>query len=154
MSDALVVGLGTPERGDDGVGLIVVEQLRAEAPKGVVIRALPRQTLDLLSLWTGYDRVWVVDAIQSGAPAGTCHRVQPPLPAAALGRGAPSTHGLGLAECIALAERLDALPAHLVILGIEVACVMPGEGLTPAVAAAVPALVAQLRCELRASGYA
>lgn len=33
MSDALVVGLGTPERGDDGVGLIVVEQLRAEAPK-------------------------------------------------------------------------------------------------------------------------
>ncbi|GMV67666.1 MAG: peptidase M52 [Pseudomonadota bacterium] len=154
MSGALVVGLGTPERRDDGVGLIVVEQLRAETPMGVVIRALPRQALDLLSLWTGYDRVWVVDAIQSGAPAGTCHRVQAPLPAAALGRAAPSTHGLGLAECIALAERLDALPAHLVILGIEAACVAPGEGLTPAVAAAVPALVAQLRCELRASGYA
>ena len=154
MSGALVVGLGTPERGDDGVGLIAVEQLRAEAPKGVVIRALPRQALDLLGLWTGYDRVWVVDAIRSGAPAGTCHRLQPPLPAAALGHAAPSTHGLGLAECIALAERLDALPAHLVIFGIEVACVTPGEGLTPAVAAAAPALVEQLRCELKVCGYA
>jgi hydrogenase maturation protease len=154
MSGALVVGLGTPERRDDGVGLIVVERLRAVAPKGVVIRALPRQALDLLDLWTGHDPVWVVDAVQSGAPAGTCHRLRPPLPASALGHGAPSTHGLGLAACIALAERLDALPAQLVILGIEAGCVTSGEGLTPAVAAAVPALVEQLRCELEACGYA
>lgn len=149
MSGALVVGLGTPERSDDGVGLIVAERLRAVAPEGVVIRSLPRQVLDLLSLWAGFDRVWVVDAIQSGAPAGTCHRLQPPLPAGALGRGAHSTHGLGLAESIALAESLDVLPAHLVIYGIEAGCVTPGEGLMPQVAAAVPKLVAQLRQELK-----
>ncbi|MDY6955972.1 MAG: hydrogenase maturation protease [Pseudomonadota bacterium] len=149
MSGALVVGLGTPERRDDGVGLIVVERLQEDAPAGVVIRSLPRQALDLLSLWARFERVWVVDAIQSGAPAGTCHRVQPPLPASAFGRGAHSTHGLGLAESIALAESLGVLPAHLVVYGIEAGSVTPGEGLTPPVAAAVPKLVAQLRQELK-----
>lgn len=77
MSGALVVGLGTPERRDDGVGLIVVERLRAVAPKGVVIRALPRQALDLLDLWTGHDPVWVVDAVNPAPrpePATGCGR--------------------------------------------------------------------------------
>jgi hydrogenase maturation protease len=47
-----------------------------------------------------------------------------------------------------LGRALDRLPAHLVIYGVEVLDVSPGEGLSPAVEHAVPELVEQLSAEL------
>lgn len=148
MKPLLVVGLGTPERCDDGVGLVVAEALRAVAHPAVAIHLLPRQALELLTLWEGCRQVWVVDAVHSGAPPGTCHRLEPaaqPWPAHWQGG---STHGLGLAEGIALAESLGVLPTHLVVYGVEGANFGMGEGLSPEVAAAVPQVVVRLQTEL------
>ena len=146
MNALLVVGLGTPERRDDGVGLIVAEALRAGLPEGVAVHLLPRQSLDLLALWEGCHQVWVVDAVCSGAPPGSCHRWQPALQPWPAHWQAGSTHGLGLAEVIALAESLGTLPIHLVVYGVEGEDFGMGEGLSSEVAAAVPRVMA---CMLR-----
>lgn len=148
MKPLLVVGLGTPERRDDGVGLVVADALRAVAPLGVAIHLLPRQALELLTLWEGHRHVWVVDAIHSGAPPGTCHRLQPAAQHWPAHWQGGSTHGLGLAEAFALAESLGVLPAQLVVYGVEGVDFGMGEGLSPEVAAAVPQVVARLQAEL------
>jgi hydrogenase maturation protease len=87
----------------------------------------------------------VIDAVRSGAPAGTIHRLDvgsEPAPAAPrLG----STHAVGLAEAVELGRALGRLPARLELYGIEGARFDAGAELTPAVERAVEALCGELR---------
>ena len=118
MRDLLLIGLGNDARGDDAAGLEVARRLRG-AP-GVHVMELGGDPLALLDAWDGASSVVVVDAVRSGAPAGTVHRLdarEAPL-SAALG-GASSTHAVGLADAIELARALGRLPERLVVLGIE-----------------------------------
>ena len=67
----LIVGLGNPMMGDDGVGQAVVERLnRIGPPSGVRVKALAGDVVGLADLWEGEPDVWFVDAVSSGAPAG------------------------------------------------------------------------------------
>ncbi len=94
----------------------------------------------LLVLWEGAGHAVVVDACASGASPGTIHRGdagRPVHPA--------STHGFGVADAIALARSLGRLPQRLDIYAIEGADFGYGDGLTPAVAAAVDELADELR---------
>ncbi len=103
------------------------------------------EPIDLLDRWVGADEVIVVDAVSSGAPPGTIHRLDPlaePIQTA-LSQG--STHALGLAEAIELARALDRLPSSLAVYGIEGERFTAGEELSPAVARAVE----HVRLELR-----
>ena len=62
----------------------------------------------------------IVDAIRSGAPPGTVHRVdasQAPVPERL--RSSSSTHAIGVAEAIELARALGRLPAQVVLYGVE-----------------------------------
>jgi hydrogenase maturation protease len=61
-----------------------------------------------------------------------------------------STHAFGVAEAIELARALGQLPPALVVYGVEGATFEAGAGLSAAVAAAVPQVVAQVRQELLA----
>jgi len=88
-------------------------------------------------VWSGEDAVLLVDAVSSGAPAGTLHRldaVAEPLPPALF---AASTHHLGVADAVELARALGRLPAKVVVIGIEGACFDAGEGLSIEVETAV-----------------
>jgi hydrogenase maturation protease len=132
----LVIGIGNLDRGDDGAGCLVARRVG-----GIDAGADP---LALLEVWDGNDDVVVVDAMVSGAAPGTVRWIDPsaePLPA---GLGATSTHALGLAEVVALARVLGRLPARLRVVGIEAADCRRGAPLTPAVGAAVEAVVAEL----------
>jgi hydrogenase maturation protease len=98
--------------------------------------------VSLLNVWERTDAVIVIDAMRSGAKAGTirCHEVKSgPLPA---GFSRSSTHTLGIHEAIELARALERLPEHLVVFGIEGADFRAGEGLSPVVDAAVDQVVA------------
>lgn len=141
-----IIGVGRTVRGDDGAGPRVARALAAEALAGVTVTECTGEFDALLDLWEGADAVVVVDAIRSGAAPGTlvridaiAHRV--PAPAG------PSSHGFGLAEAIEFGRTLHRLPPVLVVHGVEAADVTPGAGLSPAVAAAIPALVAAVRAE-------
>jgi hydrogenase maturation protease len=87
-------------------------------PRARVIESAGGAT-SLLDAWRGEPAVVVVDAMLSGAPAGSVRRLDAargPLPAP-LFRG--STHGLGLAEAIELARSLGQLPPSIVLYAIE-----------------------------------
>ena len=109
------------------------------------MRVYEGEPVGLIEEWTGADAVIVVDAVSSGAPAGTIHRLDPlpePIPAA-LSQG--STHAFGLAETIELARALDRLPARLLVYGIEGERFEAGNELSPPVSAAVDAVREELR---------
>ena len=73
----LVLGLGNPVLTDDSVGLKVVEQLRP------MLSSRPDLEVDedywgglrLMERLIGFDRAVLVDAICTGAPPGTIHRL-------------------------------------------------------------------------------
>jgi hypothetical protein len=69
MSGTVVIGLGNPILGDDGVGLRVAQALRAEfaGVAGVVIKELHAGGLRVMDAIAGYERAVIVDAMCTGA---------------------------------------------------------------------------------------
>lgn len=122
----LVIGVGNEFRGDDAAGLLVSREIRRSAGSGVQVVESPGGVSELLELWDGRDRVYLIDAFQSGGSPGTWKRLivgQEPLPAAT---GGTSTHGATVASAIALGQVLDRMPKSLVVYGIEAGHFEPG----------------------------
>lgn len=140
---ALVIGIGNPDRGDDAVGLRVVEALRETSPEGVELQTVRGDMLALLDRWDGAETVVLVDAMQAGDAPGTLRRIDAldGDGVAALG-SCVSSHAFDLSGAIALAESLGRVPARLVVFGIEAAQLETGAPLSDAVERAVPAAVA------------
>ncbi len=144
----LVVGLGSPDRGDDAVGLHVARTVAALADPRVEVIEHGDPT-DLVELWDDRERVVVVDAVCSGEDAvpGTLRVLETgagldPLTDGAWGRtGLGGTHAFGLATAVELARALHRLPAYLRVVGVEAAGFEHGAPLSPAVTAAVPGAV-------------
>lgn len=133
----VVLGLGNPDRGDDGVGPAVARRVMALGLRGVLVR-YPAEPVDLLDDWRDADLVVVVDAIRLEQRAGTV--VVRDLQGAALPPwlGAGSTHSVGLAAAVDLARALDRLPKRLVLVGVVAASFHIGAPLSPFVHAALP----------------
>jgi hydrogenase maturation protease len=146
----LVIGLGNEHRGDDRSGLEVARALRARLAGRARIEECTAGGIALLDLWRGVDRVLVVDAVRSGAPPGTVHRLEPSDASLLHLDSATSTHGFSLADALALAQGLDALPKHLVVYGIEAQDLRVGDELTPQVARGVEEATARILAELEA----
>jgi hydrogenase maturation protease len=127
------------------VGPVVAERLRAA---GACVLDCADEPTRLLDLWDGLDAVVVVDAVRSGAPAGTVHRVDAgdgPLPR---DLGLASTHAMGIADALELGRALGRAPRRVVVLGIEGTSYGMGEEMTPAVAAELDGLVVSVLREL------
>ena len=140
----LIVGVGNPDRGDDGVGHAVINALRETAQPGAELLTVSGEATQLIEAWTGADDVVVIDASCSGAQPGTIRRFDAhagDLPAA-IERA--STHGFGVAEAVALARNIDRLPSALEIVTIEGANFEIGAPMSAAVAAAAQSLVIEL----------
>jgi hydrogenase maturation protease len=145
VSGLLVLCLGNALRRDDAVALHVARALAADPPPGAAVLESGKAGLYLLDDMDGYDRVVVVDAVQTGAhPPGTVHAL--PLEALHAPAG-PSPHAIGLPSALALARAAGApVPSRVELVLVEVAEMATiEEGLTPAVAAAVPRAVAAAR---------
>jgi hydrogenase maturation protease len=151
MGGLMVIGIGNTMRRDDGVGILAVERLRTELADTDVdleVITLDGESTRLVEAWTGADRVLVVDAVRSDEPAGSVRRLHvgdDPLPSAP---ATSSSHHSGLAAAVELGRALGRLPERLVLYGVEVDDVSHGEGLSPAVDAAMPDLVSALRAEV------
>jgi hydrogenase maturation protease len=146
-SALLVIGVGNALRGDDAVGLVVLERLRAALP-AVPMREESGEGAALMEAWAAAQQVFIIDATASGAAPGTIHRLDAqaqPIPAEFFHY---STHDFGVAEAIEMARVLGRLPASLVIYGIEGSSFNFGAELTPAVARAVPEVVQRLQQEI------
>ncbi len=121
---AMVIGLGSPDRGDDAVGTVVAERVREVVGDRVEVVTREDPT-GLVHAWEGCRVVVLVDSMISGDAAGTVsvHHTgthDRPLPThafAAAGRG--GTHAFGLAGAVELSRTLGTLPEHVAIVGIE-----------------------------------
>jgi hydrogenase maturation protease len=164
---AAVVAVGNPYRRDDGAGLAALAALRASPPAapsgeafgGVRLAQVDGEPTRLLDAWDGVRLAVVVDAATSRpAQPGRIHRavfragVLESGPGTGPGAAGASSHGLGLPEAVELGRILGRLPDRLVLLTVEAGDVGYGDGLTPAVEAALPELVRAIRTELAVSG--
>ncbi len=145
----IVIGLGNTILRDDGVGVYVaralVERLRGTAD----VREAELAGLDLLEMLKGYDRAFIVDAIQlDGERAGDVFRMRPDdiriTPRLA------SFHDIDIVTALALGKRLGfPMPAEVVIFGVQAAdCLTLGEECTDAVSAVVPVLADEIAGEI------
>lgn len=122
-----MLGIGSPA-GDDRAGWLVVDALLADGrwvSRGIVVEKLDRPGADLISHLENGTWVILIDAMQSGGPAGRIRHFDH-TDWAAYPRGL-SSHGFGVLDALSLAHALDALPARLDLYGIEVGAVAPGE---------------------------
>jgi len=144
----LVIGLGNDDRSDDRSGLEVARALRPRLEGKARVEECVSGGIALLEMWRDADRVLVIDAVRSGAPPGTVHRLEPGdgfLPGF---RTATSTHGLSLAEAVALGRGLGCLPRHLVVYGIEAENLAIGGGLSLPVAHGIREATDRILAEL------
>lgn len=115
----VVIGVGNRHRGDDAIGRVVARRLRGVVPAGVEVYEQDGIATEMMGAWTGAEAAIVIDAVRSGAPSGTIHRIDAhttPIAPRIFGR---TTHGLGVAEAVALGRVLGELPPSLVVFGIE-----------------------------------
>jgi hydrogenase maturation protease len=146
----LILGIGNPILSDDGVGIRVARTLESslQRPDVTVVEA-SLAGLDLLEQLAGYDRVIIIDAIQTvGGEVGQIHRLEPP--ALANTRHASSPHDVNFATALELGKRLGlALPQQIIILAVEVTDVTTfSEHCTTEVEQAIPICVAKVLQEL------
>ena len=151
----LILGLGNPILTDDAVGFVVVEEMRKRLSlEDVTVSEASVGGLALLEIVGGYDRVIIVDAIQTGEDEpGKIRRLSPNEFRGSL--RAASTHDVSFATALELGHRLGMdMPEEIVIFGIEARDVVTfGENLTAAVAAAVPKAVELVLQELTRWGH-
>jgi hydrogenase maturation protease len=153
LSWPLVVGLGSPDRGDDAIGPVVARAVEGLGLAGVRV-AVHEDPTALFHLWANVTCVVVVDAIMSGTVPGTVvirevgdgSDALPDSAWAQTGRG--GTHAFGLATAVEMARTLGRLPAHVTLVGIEAESFDHGEGLTPRVAGAIDSAVEAVRTVL------
>ena len=142
----VVVGLGSPDRGDDAVGPVAAQLVAGLALPGVLVLAYEDPT-GLLEVWRGMELAVVIDAVRSGAPPGSLAVVEvggglKPLSDHAWARtGRAGTRASGLAAAVELGRALHSLPQRLVLVGVEAVQLEDGEPLSDPVAAALDAVI-------------
>ena len=146
---SLVIGLGNPILGDDGVGWRVAEdlgQIVAAEALTIEVDSLAVGGLSLMERMVGYDRVVVVDAIRMGtAPIGAVtlfpFRDLPDPGAGHLSSGHDATLATALAAGRALGAELPD-ESQIWIVAVEAETVYDfSQELTPPVEAAIPRAV-------------
>ncbi|GMV08188.1 MAG: peptidase M52 [Gemmatimonadota bacterium] len=150
----VVLGVGSPLMGDDGVGVAAVELLRrALGPvEGVDLLDGGTWGMQLLPAIEDAECLLVLDAIHDGQAPGTVVRLEKEeLPRLLYQKVSP--HQIDLREVFAVAELKGRFPARAVALGVQPQVVELRDGLSPPVEAALPVLLDAALRQLRAWGH-
>jgi hydrogenase maturation protease len=146
----LVLGVGNPILSDDGVGIHVARELKKRKLPGVDVEELAASGLELLDVVRGYDKVVIIDAIQTtkGKP-GELHVLEEKDFEKSIHGSSP--HGINIATALALGRKLvpNEMPKEVVFFAVEAEdLVNVSERLTPKVAKALPRIVERVEKEL------
>jgi len=118
-ADIIVVGVGNPFRGDDGIGPLIAQKLKEKKLPETVNITEEGQGISIMESWSGASMVIIIDAMHSGDIPGKIRRFdacRKPLPKVFF---PCSTHHFGIAETVELARVIHRLPTSLIIYGIE-----------------------------------
>lgn len=136
----LIIGYGNSLRGDDGLGEYISRRLRDMLTRpDVEILSQYQLTPELVEPISRADRVIFIDARTGAVPGAIeCARVEP-VPDAG-----PLMHHVSPAGLLAASWGLYGRHPEAVLFSVAGDCFDYGEGLSPAVQAAVPALLARI----------
>ena len=146
----LVLGLGNPILSDDGVGVRVAREVadQVRSPQ-VTVSETNVAGLGLLDAIVGYDKVIIIDAIQTGkGQAGQIHRMG--SEDFSLTKHFSSPHQVNLATALELGKMLSLeMPRAIAILAVEAKDVSTfSERCTPEVEQVIPEVVKMVLDEL------
>lgn len=150
----VVLGLGNPLMGDDGLGLAVLGRLREEWDLPGTVELVDGGTwgMNLLPLIEDAPELVLVDAIRTGAPAGTLVELERErLPRYLAHKLSP--HQVDLKEVLALAEFRGTLPYRTVAIGAEPEAVELSTELSPTLREAEEAVVLAVVARLERWGH-
>jgi len=153
-SPTIVIGLGNPLMGDDGLGIAALERLRErwDVPAEVELVDGGTWGMNLLPVIESAGRVLLIDAITVGAQPGT----EVVIPRARLPRYLAtkiSPHEVDLRDVLALAELRGTLPDQTIAVGLEPARVELASELSDVVEGRLDDLVSAVVRELTAWGH-
>ncbi len=140
----LILGLGNPILGDDGVGWKVAEELQSKIgnlKSEIEIDFASLGGLSLMERMLGYQRVVLVDCLETGSsPVGTVHSMPLADLANPTAGHSASAHDTSLITALETAKTMGAsVPARVDVVTIEAKNTYDfSEELSPEIAAAVP----------------
>lgn len=148
--DTLVLALGNPWRGDDGIGNAVLDALTEQKlPNTVTLLDGGTPGLETALILEDYRRTIIVDAADMNLAPGTWRRFDHTSVRSTIKTTMGGTlHDAGLYEALNLADALGMLPHEIVIYGIQPVNLDWGIGLSPILAEAIPAIVNTIVMEL------
>lgn len=118
---SIVLGIGNPIIGDDGVGFRIIEELEKDPPSGdVSLTACDVSGLAILDLIVDYDEALLIDAIQTvnGVP-GTIYRLE--LADFNTTKHTISPHDMDLPTALELGRKMDLkIPDKINIIAVEI----------------------------------
>jgi hydrogenase maturation protease len=148
-----VIGLGSPLMGDDGVGLVALERLRAEyeIPENVELVDGGTWGMSLLPMIEDAERLLFLDAINTGvAPGSVIALTRDQIPRYLEMKVSP--HQVDLRDVLAVAELRGTLPVQTIAIGLQPERVEMFVGLSPTLEHGLDGLLATAVRQLEAWG--
>ena len=150
----VVVGVGSPLMGDDGLGLAALERLEAEWEFRPFVECVDGATwgMNLLPFIERSGRLLILDAIDAGREPGeliALEREEIPLFFSAK----LSPHQIELSEVLALADLRGTLPEETIAIGLQPGRVEMSYSLSPEVESRLADLVQLCVDRLRTWGH-
>jgi hydrogenase maturation protease len=144
-----ILGIGNLLRSDDGVGLQVIEALRQEKLGDTVGLFEGLSGLDIFDAIKGYDKIIIVDAIQTGSLPGSIHSLSLDDLKKKQAIHSFSTHlNIDFLSMIELAKKLfpEKIPEDVIIMAVEAEDITTiSDKCTPKVARAIQKVIEKIR---------
>ena len=147
----LVLGIGNPILSDDGAGIKVAREVgkKLDDPE-ITVAETSGAGLRLLDSIVGYDKVIIIDAIQTKkGKAGQIYRMEPED--FSFAKHLSSPHQINLVTALELGKMLNlAMPQKITIFAVEAKDITSfSEKCTPEVERAIPKVVKMVLADLR-----
>ena len=119
----LVLGIGNPILGDDGVGFHIAQELAKEIKdENIDVKDTSIDGLNLLELIVGYDKVIIIDAIMTeDGEVGEIYRLRPENFVKTV-HLTTSPHNANLATAIEIGKKslAEQMPGKIVVFAVEI----------------------------------
>ena len=155
IKPTIVVGLGNPIMADEGIGVVLVEELSKLAAAG----KLPDETVEyydggcggmyLLHTIAERKKAILLDCCLMGAEPGTIRRFTPDDVNSVKQMAHLSLHEVDILKVIELARQIGQCPEEIVIFGIEPVNITQQTHLNDAIAEKIPDYIAAIEAEIR-----
>ncbi len=148
--DTIILALGNPLRGDDGIGPAILQQLtQINLPSYVTPIDGGTPGLETLLLLQDYQRAIIIDAADMECEPGDWKCFSVDDAQLANGNIQGSLHYAGLSEALMLGEALGILPDEIIVYGIQPHTIGWAPGLSDIVKATIPEICTSIMNKLQ-----